>query len=135
MPRSVVVTFSDGTSHTYDGVPDTATPKDVNARATADFKKGVTGVEAAPAPAPAKPAADVPPPEDKSVLGFGANFARDVFNTAKGAVKEGASLGAALSGSDDGSYLINKAKAAGNAVSSAIDIAKGGAQRVRDLSP
>jgi len=41
MPKQVTVTFSDGTSHTYQGVPDTATPDEVEARAQKDFNKQV----------------------------------------------------------------------------------------------
>lgn len=37
MPRSVTVTFADGSSHVYNGVPDNAQPQDVIARAAKDF--------------------------------------------------------------------------------------------------
>ena len=37
MPRSVTVTFADGTSHVYENVPDDATPNQVEARAQRDF--------------------------------------------------------------------------------------------------
>ena len=38
MPRNVSVTFADGTSHVYQGVPDDATPEQVEARARKDFQ-------------------------------------------------------------------------------------------------
>lgn len=37
MPRTATLTFDDGTTHTYTGVPDNATPDDVEARAARDF--------------------------------------------------------------------------------------------------
>ena len=37
MPRSVTVTFADGSSFMYDDVPDTVTPNQVEERATRDF--------------------------------------------------------------------------------------------------
>lgn len=45
MSRDVTVTFDDGTSHTYRGVPDEATPDQVQARAQADFGKGVSALD------------------------------------------------------------------------------------------
>jgi hypothetical protein len=50
------VNFDDGTSHTYDNVPDGVTEEQVNARAANEFSdKGITGVTAGEAPAPAVP--------------------------------------------------------------------------------
>lgn len=37
MPRTVTVQFDDGSSHVYQGVPDTATPEQVEQRAATDF--------------------------------------------------------------------------------------------------
>lgn len=37
MPRNVTVTFSDGTTHTYQNVPDEVTPDDIEARAQTDY--------------------------------------------------------------------------------------------------
>jgi hypothetical protein len=45
MPRSVTVTFDDGSNHTYDNVPDTVSDDDVQSRASGDFTdKNITGV-------------------------------------------------------------------------------------------
>ena len=38
MPRNVSVSFEDGTVHTYQNVPDTAMPEDIEARAQRDFQ-------------------------------------------------------------------------------------------------
>jgi len=57
--RNVTVTFEDGTTHVYNGVPDNVTPAAVEARAKKEFGKTVTALDggrgtAAPtAPAPA----------------------------------------------------------------------------------
>ena len=104
MPRSVTVTFSDGTSHTYDGVPDTATPKDVNARASNDFKKSVTAVEAATPAAASAPSNAGEPVESK--LG---SLARAAYNTPRSVLDLG----------------VDTAKGAYNAVAHPIDTAKG----------
>ena len=46
MPRTVTVTFDDGTTHTYEGVPDSATPDQVERRALGDFAgKKVTSLD------------------------------------------------------------------------------------------
>lgn len=37
MPRRVTLTFADGSQHVYDGVPDDATPRDVEERAAREF--------------------------------------------------------------------------------------------------
>jgi hypothetical protein len=52
------VNFDDGTSHTYDNVPDDVTQDQVNARAANEFSdKNITGVSAGEAPAPVAPEA------------------------------------------------------------------------------
>jgi hypothetical protein len=61
MPRNVTLTFGDGTSHVYNGVPDDATPDAVIARAGQEFAgKQITNIDGgkqAQSPAPAgKPA-------------------------------------------------------------------------------
>lgn len=56
MPRKVTVKFNDGTAHTYEGVPDDATPEQVEARARQDFAgKRVVDLSAEKAAAPRKP--------------------------------------------------------------------------------
>lgn len=60
MPRNVTVTFGDGSSHIYQGVPDDATPEQVTARAQKQFPGltvtaldgGRKGTPASPKPAP-----------------------------------------------------------------------------------
>ena len=45
MPRNISVSFEDGTLHTYQNVPDTVMPEDVEARAQRDFQgKRVTNI-------------------------------------------------------------------------------------------
>lgn len=52
------VNFDDGTSHTYDNVPDDVTQEQVNARAQNEFSdKTITGVNGGEAPAPVAPEA------------------------------------------------------------------------------
>lgn len=70
MAKSVTVTFDDGTSHTYDNVPDDVTDDQVTQRAGGDFTdKTITGVVggAAPAANTEMPGGAVAPQE----LGFG----------------------------------------------------------------
>lgn len=46
MPRNVTITFDDGTTHLYQGVPDDATTEQVTARAQQDFAgKAITGLD------------------------------------------------------------------------------------------
>lgn len=45
MPRTVTVTFEDGTQHVYQGVPDDATPDSVTARATKDFNRPIVNID------------------------------------------------------------------------------------------
>ncbi|SLK03717.1 hypothetical protein [Novosphingobium mathurense] len=83
MPRRVTITFSDGTSHVYDGVPDNATPQQVQARAQKDFSdKSITNIDggrsAAPKPKP-KPA------PQQSMLGqIGSSFTNALAGIGQG---------------------------------------------------
>lgn len=45
MPRTVTVTFDDGTSHIYQAVPDDITPEVVQQRAVKDFNKSVVALD------------------------------------------------------------------------------------------
>ena len=64
MAKSVTVTFEDGTSHTYDNVPDDVTDDQVTQRAGSDFaEKSVTGVVGGIAPASA------PQPNEERSMG------------------------------------------------------------------
>lgn len=45
MPRDVTVTFEDGSTHVYRGVPDEATPDQVTARASQEFRKGISSLD------------------------------------------------------------------------------------------
>lgn len=45
MPRTITITFEDGTSHVYQNAPDTITPQDVQARAQQEFGKGVKAID------------------------------------------------------------------------------------------
>jgi hypothetical protein len=60
MARNVTVQFEDGTSHTYQNVPDGASPDMVESRASMEFKKRVTHLEAVKPEAAASP--EVPKP-------------------------------------------------------------------------
>jgi hypothetical protein len=96
VPRTVTVTFKDGTSHVYEGVPDDATPIQVEARAAQDFAgKQVTKLDgggAAPAaPAPAASAGPIDMgPEGVSVA---AQIPGALLDTAKSAGDTALSLG------------------------------------------
>ena len=70
MSKSVTVTFQDGSSHTYDNVPDEVTDDQVTARAGNDFAdKTITGVVGGIAPGAAETAAPTGPvvPNDLSM--------------------------------------------------------------------
>lgn len=45
MPRNVMVTFDDGSTHVYQNVPDDATPDQVTARASQEFGKQITALD------------------------------------------------------------------------------------------
>ena len=45
MPRNITVTFDDGTSHQYAGVPDNVTPEQVHQRATQEHGKAITNID------------------------------------------------------------------------------------------
>jgi hypothetical protein len=45
MARRVTITFADGTTHVYEGVPDDATPDSVQARAQQDFGKSIANMD------------------------------------------------------------------------------------------
>lgn len=45
MSKNITVTFEDGTSHVYQGAPDTVTPEDITARAQKEFNKNVTALD------------------------------------------------------------------------------------------
>lgn len=46
MTRNVTVTFDDGSSHVYNGVPDTVTPEQITERASSEFSgKGITHLD------------------------------------------------------------------------------------------
>ena len=64
MPRNISVSFEDGTLHTYQNVPDTAMPEDIESRAQRDFQgKRVTNISR-------EPVAAKPAPETGAVAGF-----------------------------------------------------------------
>lgn len=60
MPRDITVTFADGSQHVYQNAPDDVTPEQVQARATEEFKKPITGLDGGRPAAPA----DTRRPED-----------------------------------------------------------------------
>lgn len=45
MPRTITLTFDDGTTAIYQNAPDNITPADVEARAAKDFGKKITGID------------------------------------------------------------------------------------------
>ena len=45
MPRNIMITFDDGTSHQYAGVPDKVTPEQVHQRATQEHGKAITNID------------------------------------------------------------------------------------------
>ena len=45
MPRNITITFDDGTSHQYAGVPDNVTPEQVHQRATQEHGKAITNID------------------------------------------------------------------------------------------
>jgi hypothetical protein len=53
MPRTVTVTFEDGTRHVYQNVPDSATPDSVTQRAQQEFGKGIVNIDGGRTPEPA----------------------------------------------------------------------------------
>lgn len=59
MPRNVTVKFEDGTTHVYQGVPDDATPDQVEARATQEFGKRITALDGG---------RNAPPPQEQPGL-------------------------------------------------------------------
>ena len=70
MSRNVTVTFADGAQHTYQGVPDGATPSEVQTRAEKQFAKTVKGIDGGAAPAVTAPAPAPAAPEAGAGRGF-----------------------------------------------------------------
>lgn len=82
MPRNVTVTFKDGTSHVYQGVPDDATPAQVEARAAQEFNgKAVAGLDGGAAAAPRPGPIDMGP-EGVSTAGVVGQGAIDSLKSA-----------------------------------------------------
>lgn len=85
MPRNVTVTFADGASHIYQGVPDEITPRQVQERAGRDFPnlklvnidggRGVSQIPGASAEKPAPPPAPAAPPPTMAQQAIGAGEA------------------------------------------------------------
>lgn len=73
MSKTMHVKFADGTSHTYDDVPDDVTQEQVDARATADYPDKEVGEtrEGAHPFTPEKPPEDVPPTAGEAAVGVG----------------------------------------------------------------
>lgn len=88
MPRDITVTFADGTSHTYQGAPDTITPDQVQSRAEKEFTKTVKAIDGGKK-AEEKPADQVEP-SMMSKIGQG------VGDLAAGAVRGAGSIGSTL---------------------------------------
>ena len=59
MPRTITVTFSDGTQHAYANSPDDVTPEQARARAERDFGKTVTGLDGGRPPAAVRTISDI----------------------------------------------------------------------------
>jgi hypothetical protein len=102
MPRNVTITFDDGTSHAYQGVPDEVTPDQVHERATAEFRKPITNIDGG-ASAPVK----APPKTYMGALAEKANTPSEGLNDAfvKGGSK--LALGALRGGADVGNTITN----------------------------
>ena len=60
MPRNITITFDDGTSHQYAGVPDNVTPEQVHQRATQEHGKAIVNIDGGnPQPKPERSWGDV----------------------------------------------------------------------------
>ena len=84
MPRTVTVTFGDGSTHVYQGVPDEVSPVDIEARASKDFGKPVTGLDGGKAAS--GPAIDAPKKENAGTL----------TNIGAGALKAASDIGSTI---------------------------------------
>jgi hypothetical protein len=91
------VKFADGTSHTYDDVPDDVTQEQVDARAATDYPDKEVGEtrEGAHPFTPEKPPEDVPPTAGEAAVGVGKmayDFAMENPKTAAGIAETGLAL-------------------------------------------
>ena len=69
MPRNVTVTFSDGSTHLYQGIPDNVTPDQVTARAQKDFGLNVKALDGGRGAAPTTKPNSVTPAARSSAPG------------------------------------------------------------------
>lgn len=68
MGRNVTVTFSDGTTHTYQNAPDDITPDAVQSRAEKEFNKSVTALDGGKSQAIMAPRVDVGAPATEDAI-------------------------------------------------------------------
>ena len=109
MPRNVTVTFADGAQHTYEGVPDGATPYEVQTRAEKQFAKTVKGIDGGAAAAQAAPAPAAGQPGYLATVGGG--IGKGIGDVALGAQRL---IGRGLQGlgaSAPGDWMVNDADA------------------------
>jgi len=65
MPHKITITFEDGTSHIYDGVPEEVTPEQIQERAAKDFSGlNPVSIDRGPAEEATRPESKTLKPED-----------------------------------------------------------------------
>ncbi len=87
MPRNITITFQDGTTHSYQNVPDDVTPDAVHERAAKEFAKQVTNIDggAKVAAQEQKPRSwsDVPLDALKNLPSSAGNFVGGIYQAAR----------------------------------------------------
>jgi hypothetical protein len=112
MGKSMSVTFADGTSHTYDDIPDSVTQEQVNTRATTDYPdKQVAGVSVGAHPEAPKLSEPTP---GLSPIEQGLGIGQTGFDMANQFL--GTPVGHALEIAGGAGYGLNKLKGIANEV-------------------
>src|SRR6185369_17373224 len=87
MPRTVTVTFKDGTQHTYQNVPDDVTPDAINTRASSEFSQPVLNIDGGKTVDPVTVTAAKKPATFLGTAGRALyNLPRDAWDTVTGVV-------------------------------------------------
>jgi hypothetical protein len=88
MAKSLTVQFTDGSSHTYDNVPDDVTQDQANARASQEFADKRVGAAEAPSTAPAPTSGAVAPQREPSAGEMAIGGLKTAYDVVSPVVKE-----------------------------------------------
>lgn len=117
MPRNITITFQDGTTHSYQNVPDDVTPDAVHERAAKEFAKPITNIDGgAKQVAPSEPKkrewSDVPLDALKNIPSSAGNLVNGIYQAVRHPIDTtGNIVKSAVGGIDNASRAILPEKA------------------------